>query len=201
MRALKGRVTSAHALAIAALMLAVGGGSFAGAALDGPDKKVVKKLAKKQANKQIKKKGPKLSVRHAATADTASSAGVAEAVTPAEPVHFVGQPGEPPFQGGWHNAGDDTLVGFFKDKAGIVHLQGLATGGGDLSRLFTLPPGYRPADHHFLPALDTGLSDQAMLRVSPSGEVAVLCEGGAASNCKDRSMRLSISGLTFRADG
>lgn len=54
-----------------ALIVAVGGGSFAIAAINNSK---VKKIAKKQANKQIKKKAPGLSVSHAATADTATNA-------------------------------------------------------------------------------------------------------------------------------
>ena len=48
-----------------ALVLAVGGGTFAIAALSHHDKKVVKKIA----NKQITKRAPGLSVNHATSAD------------------------------------------------------------------------------------------------------------------------------------
>jgi hypothetical protein len=53
-----------------ALVLAVGGGTFAIAALSHHDKKVVTKIA----NKQINKKAPTLSVKHAQSADTAANA-------------------------------------------------------------------------------------------------------------------------------
>jgi hypothetical protein len=59
-------------IASIALILAVGGGSFA---LAITDKKSDKKIAKKVANKQIKRKAPSLSVNHANTADNASQLG------------------------------------------------------------------------------------------------------------------------------
>ncbi len=72
---LNGRRPSASlVISIIALCVALGGGSFAVAALGGHDKKVVKKLARHQANKQIKKKAPRLSVRYADSADSATSA-------------------------------------------------------------------------------------------------------------------------------
>lgn len=101
---------------------------------------------------------------HAATADSATQAGtaasatraasaaVASSLTPAEPTHVVGAPGEPVFQSNSHNLSPPGInaapVGFYKDQEGIVHLEGLAefgTGAGGQSVLFTLPPGYRPA--------------------------------------------------------
>src|SRR5690242_6092486 len=54
-----------------ALIIAVGGGSYAIASLNSGK---VKKIAKKQANKQITKRAPGLSVAHASTADSATNA-------------------------------------------------------------------------------------------------------------------------------
>ncbi len=68
------RATYANVMATLALFVALAGGPFAVASLSGGEKKVVKKIAKKQANKRIKTKAPRLSVAHAATADTATSA-------------------------------------------------------------------------------------------------------------------------------
>jgi cytoskeletal protein RodZ len=53
-----------------ALIIAVGGGTFA---IASSDNKRDKKIAKKVANKQIKKKAPGLSVNHANSADSAST--------------------------------------------------------------------------------------------------------------------------------
>jgi hypothetical protein len=61
-------------IAAIALVLSIGGGTFAIAALTQHDKKVVKKIAKKVANKQITKRAPSLSVNHANSANTANSA-------------------------------------------------------------------------------------------------------------------------------
>jgi hypothetical protein len=71
---LKRLPSPALVISVIALILAVGGGTFAIAALSQHDKKVVKKIAKKVANKQISTKAPSLSVNHANTADSATSA-------------------------------------------------------------------------------------------------------------------------------
>ncbi len=64
-------LSPALVISVLALVIAVGGGTMAIAALNNA---TVKKIAKKQAEKQIKAKGPTLSVAHAATADTATNA-------------------------------------------------------------------------------------------------------------------------------
>ena len=85
------------------------------------------------------------------TLGTVPSASIANALTPPEAVHIVGNPGEPAFENGSHNfgaTGPFTLnsVGFWKDHDGVVHLQGIAeTGKASPSFVFTLPPGFRPA--------------------------------------------------------
>ena len=89
-RALGGRLNYANITATLALFVALGGGSFAVAALSGQEKKVVKKIVKKQANQRITARAPDLSVKHAASADRAtnadqaSSAGSATNATDAE---------------------------------------------------------------------------------------------------------------------
>lgn len=52
---IRARPTYANLTATMALVVALGGGSFAVAALSGSEKKVVKKISKKQAKKQAKK--------------------------------------------------------------------------------------------------------------------------------------------------
>jgi hypothetical protein len=82
-------------------------------------------------------------VPSATTADTATN------LAPLEPLHLVGAAGEPQFEEGAGNVGlvaPDTLsqpVGFYKDRGGVVHLEGFAESGTD-GFVFTLPPGYRP---------------------------------------------------------
>jgi hypothetical protein len=86
------------------------------------------------------------------TVPSASSANVASSLTPAEAVHVVGAPGQPPFEGGSSNYAQGGLhfapVGFWKDHEGVVHLQGIArvgkSGAGTVTPIFTLPPGFRP---------------------------------------------------------
>jgi hypothetical protein len=65
--------------------------------------------------------------------------------------HEVGAAGEPGFQNGWGNAGGATeTVAFFRDREGIVHLKGVATGGASTTLIFQLPVGYRPANGRLL---------------------------------------------------
>lgn len=63
--------------------------------------------------------------------------------------HNVGDPGDPGFQSGWHNAGSGyNPAGFFQDQSGFVHFRGLvvppSTGFDGDSLIFTLPAGYPP---------------------------------------------------------
>jgi hypothetical protein len=80
---------------------------------------------------------------------SASVADTANALAPLEPLHLVGAAGEPGFAEGAGNVGlvaPDTLsqpVGFYKDRGGIVHLEGFGESGKD-GFVFTLPVGYRP---------------------------------------------------------
>jgi hypothetical protein len=82
-------------------------------------------------------------VPSARVADTANS------LAPLEPLHLVGAAGEPAFEEGAGNVGLVTAgvlsqpVGFYKDRGGIVHLEGFAESGKD-GFIFRLPAGYRP---------------------------------------------------------
>ena len=68
------RPSPALVISVIALVLAVGGGSFALAALNRHDKTVVKKIARKVADKEINKKAPSLTVDHSKSADSATNA-------------------------------------------------------------------------------------------------------------------------------
>jgi len=101
-------------------------------------------------------------------------------LTPDEPFHLVGAPGEPAFGNGgegdclWSDVADASLsppqpfnpVSFYKGKDGIVHLAGIAQAkngpGGDAAcggsdntanenTIFVLPAGYRPPHLIILP--------------------------------------------------
>src|SRR6478752_1832901 len=66
-------------IAYVALFLALSGGSFAVAALNRHDKRVIKKIV----NKQITRRAPGLSVNHANSANEATHAGTADNATSA----------------------------------------------------------------------------------------------------------------------
>jgi hypothetical protein len=64
------RLTYANVMSTIAVFAVLGGGSFAVAALSSHEKKVVKRIA----NKRITKRAPRLSVKHAGSADIAGHA-------------------------------------------------------------------------------------------------------------------------------
>jgi hypothetical protein len=76
----------ANLIAYVALFLALSGGSFAIAALNRHDKRVIKKLV----NKQITRRAPGLSVNRANTANEATHAGTADSATSANSANSVG---------------------------------------------------------------------------------------------------------------
>lgn len=77
MSKIRARATYANVTATLALIVALGGGSFAVAALSTSEKRVIKRIAKAQANKRITARAPGLSVNQAQTAGSASPAGFA----------------------------------------------------------------------------------------------------------------------------
>jgi hypothetical protein len=92
------------------------------------------------------------SAKSADTASSANTANVANSLAPAEAVHFIGAPGQPPFENGSSNFVEGgfhfTSAGFWKDHDGVVHLQGFVkvgkVAGSSITSIFTLPPGFRP---------------------------------------------------------
>ena len=93
--------------------------------------------------------GKDIRVKSLSQVPSASVADTANSLAPLEPLHLVGGAGEPPFVEGAGNIGvieGGTLtqpVGFYKDRGGIVHLEGFGEAGSD-GFIFTLPVGYRP---------------------------------------------------------
>lgn len=137
---------------------------------------------------------------NATTADSAVEADVANSVAPGvvgsdeleddEPYRIVGTPGEPAFQNGWDNWGNDfSEAGFYKDLHGVVHLKGTVSGGTNDAAAFTLPEGYRPSENLFLP-LAGGGPVAANLQIFTDGSVEPTCAGGACISGMD--------GLSFR---
>jgi hypothetical protein len=95
-------------------------------------------------------------------------------------------------------------VGFWKDRSGVVHLQG-AVGCGDANAtesagIFTLPPGYRPGNVDVEGVVRwaalSGGGVMSQVAVLESG--AVVYDGPDDANADDY---ISLDGLTFRAEG
>ena len=129
-----------------------------------------------------------------------------------EPWHDVGAVGEPGFnQSGtacaWRNVPTPgfNLAGFFRDRSGVVHLKGFVqvydNAGlcADFSlsdfqtRIFDLPPGYRPEGLGFFPGV-SGPGGFARIDVWANGEVHV------AGNVivSDAKQWVSLEGISFR---
>jgi hypothetical protein len=105
----------------------------------------VKKRTLTGADIDLNRLGVVPDAAHAAIAD------VAREITPPEPLHVVGTPGQPPFAPGAGNIGllpksgiALPPVSFYRDREGIVRLEGAAKPGAN-GIVFSLPPGFRPA--------------------------------------------------------
>jgi hypothetical protein len=127
-----------------------------------------------------------------------------------EGFHEVGAAGEPAFQNSWTNAGGaNETVGFYKDREGVVHLKGAASGTHTLG-IIQLPAGYRPASGKALffaakcgcSTTDSPTGDTVSL---DTGQVEIFGSGFGAGT--DGSLRLitggagdvDLDGITFRA--
>lgn len=115
-----------------------------------------------------------------------------------EPVHKIGDPGEPAFNAGVTNqSGGDLLpAGFYKDASGRVFLQGTVHTTSTRT-LFTLPAGYRPANTActLAPGFDGPGTTLQFSRIclQSSGDVAYINGAGTSY--------LSLDGISFRAAG
>jgi hypothetical protein len=126
------------------------------------------------------------------SAQTAQTAQTANAVAPSEPLHEIGKPGQPQFENECKQADPETFptTGFYKDREGLVHLQGdysCSTGG---VTAFTLPPGFRPARGM---AFAMPLTPEGYVEVEPSDGIpaaGVYCSG---TFCV-------LNGITFRVE-
>ena len=202
------RPSPALVIASVALFLAVGGGAFAIASSDNARDR---KIAKAVANKQIRKKAPNLSVKHAGTADLATSAStVADgAVSTAKLADGAvtagkigaGQVGEgqlapASFQpipdsamvGSWVNV-PTSPVGVARDAEGFVHIRGAIKAGFLGEFAFQLPPGLRPAALRVF-AVPCG-PDVCPLQVNSQGDVEV---DGTSNN------GVYLDGVQFKAE-
>ena len=89
--------------------------------------------------------GAQINVSTLSTVPTAQTAQSANAIAAPEPWHEVGSPGEPQFQNGcqdYEPASGVLPVGFYKDREGVVHLEGVyhdCSSRGSIA--FQLPAG------------------------------------------------------------
>jgi len=184
----------------------------------------VKKNSLTGADIKLSKLGTVPSAKSAATAssaNTANTANLANSIPPAEPTHLVGTPGEPAFENGSSNftTPEETIpqpVGFYKDHEGIVHLQGVAQVGAGLplSKIFTLPPGYRPANNTVLeqivlcistpkPCLTDSEGDEQLYTIVAVAGSNVLQNGipfGGSVVSFGQEFVVSLDTITFRAE-
>jgi hypothetical protein len=182
------RLSYANVVSTLCLFLLLGGGAYA--ALKLPKNSVGTKQIKKEAVTAAKVKKGTLTGKqinastlgivreasHAASADNASQLGGAAASAYAkgqlEPIHVVGEPGEPNLEHGCVNVNAPKWgkAGFYKDGFGIVHLLGALSNCTATEAAFTLPPGFRPSVGNFMVVGSTELN-AALLGVLPNGEV------------------------------
>jgi hypothetical protein len=218
MQKLRRRLTFANVVSCIALFVALGGAAFAAGKLG--KNTVGTKQIKNQAvtaakikkgtitgtNINLAKLGTVPSASNAATANTATTAATANALSPPEGIHMVGASGEPPFVGGSGDISSSEIklppVSFYKDHDGIVHLEGVMQVGKEEKfagavPIFTLPPGFRPAN---------GVTQ---IFKAGSKESGVLVIGGTNANFGGHSISggvfgtkeevLVLSGVTYRA--
>jgi hypothetical protein len=147
------------------------------------------------------------SATHATSADSATTAGTATSVAAPEAWHLVGAPGEPLFQHSWQNGTNsfDEPLGFYKDRAGVVHLRGRIKNGSPNNTIFQLPVGYRPATGKIasLPAAcECGSGFQTTIisvdgsGLAPTADGAVTMQNGALPI----GNTLSLDGISFQAE-
>jgi hypothetical protein len=181
MRGLSGKLTYSNVVSTLCLFLLLGGGA-AFAATQLKKNSVGTKQIKNNAVTTAKIKngaitgakvksgsltGTQINASTLGTVPTAQTAQTANSLSASEAWHEVGASGQPAFQHSWKNVTTGPVhpetVGFYKDQEGIVHLKGAVDSGGEGQIIFSLPPGFRPANGHFI-------------------RVAVPCEGEGCPN-------------------
>jgi hypothetical protein len=150
------------------------------------------------------------SAAHAGSADSAAHAGSADsasAIAPPEPIHIVGAPGEPQFMSGSTNhaaplGASYPFVGFYKDREGIVHLEGVVDAGKEGSTpglIFVLPVGFRPAIGVLLPFEPA--EKRGLLIGGPAVTLGATDLSGAVYAPETEAGAIPLDGITFRAYG
>jgi hypothetical protein len=141
------------------------------------------------------------SATHAVTADAASG------IAPPEGWHLVGAVGQPLFQHSWQNGANiyDEPLGFYKDRAGVVHLRGRIQCGAPNNTIFQLPAGYRPATSKiavFAAACECDAGFQSTEVTIEGSGFSATADGAVAMFNGNLSLgnKLSLDGISFLAE-
>ena len=111
-------------------------------------------------------------------------------IAPLEARRYVGQSGQPAFQNGWGNwQHGQATVAFYKDPFGIVHLEGMLTGGAVNTTAFTLPSGYIPSAVRTFVTYSDGWT-VALISINPNGTVV-------PGNGNGNTITIPLDGITF----
>ena len=209
---LRRNLTFANVISCLALFVALGGAAYAATKL--PANSVGTKQLKKNAVTGSKVKshtltGHNIDLAKLGTVPSASNAvtsGTANALAPPEAIHLVGMAGQPAFEGGSVGYGEPGVtfqpVGFYKDKEGIVHLEGVVKvgkekGSTSLVPIFTLPAGFRPADS-VVQMFYSGYTNGVVIAGSNASYEGHGLSGNVLGS---EGETLVLSGITFRAGG
>lgn len=220
MRARNRRPSPALVISVLALFVALGGTGYAASQINGKSLKTNSVTGKKLKNKTIT--GAKVkpngltgaqinestlgtvpSAANANHATTATNATTLDGRSPssfaaakAEPLRLVGAAGQPPFNSGWDTA-DEGDPAFWKDPFGTVYLQGHADRvSGSEPVIFTLPPGFRPAENLYFSTYPSGGSGTAAIAVLDNGDVELF----SLEDPGDDNF-VGLGGIVFRAAG
>ena len=209
---MKPRLTYANVMATVAVFIALGGSAYAfHLGKNSVGSKQLKKNAvstakiKKEAVTAAKVKiktltGKQINVAMLGTVPSATTAATANALAPVEAQHYIGDPGQPGFEKGSTNLPPAVpfhygRASFYKDHDGIVHLEGAVQSGSVSGTfIFTLPPGFRPANNTLRLFEVEGLTvyvfggNYSVEGTDFSGKVLVLGEYAV------------LDGITFRAE-
>lgn len=135
-----------------------------------------------------------VTAERASSAEVAKTASLASSVAAPEAEHLVGRPGEPLFAQGWGNvAPNNEQAAFYKDREGVVHLQGkVIRTVGTIGTIFILPADYLPKDAQEFPVASDAAGVE--LLVDPrNGTVSALNLQAQLDKA------VSLSGVTWRA--